>query len=59
VAGGDSDDEIARRLNISRRTVETHRYNITKKLGLNDASALRKYAIQLGMWFPDTQEPSS
>ncbi|QHI68942.1 response regulator transcription factor [Tichowtungia aerotolerans] len=52
VARGDNDDEIARHLNISRRTAETHRYNITKKLGLSDTSALRKYAIELGMWSP-------
>lgn len=54
VACGDNDEEIARRLNISWRTAETHRHNITKKLGLSDTSALRKYAIQQGMWCPDT-----
>ena len=54
VACGDSDDEIARHLNISRRTAETHRYNISKKLNLGDAATLRKYAIQQGMWHPDT-----
>ncbi|MDD3275928.1 MAG: response regulator transcription factor [Kiritimatiellales bacterium] len=54
VACGDNDAEIAQRLNISWRTAETHRHNITKKLGLSDTSALRKYAIQQGMWCPDT-----
>lgn len=58
VACGDSDDEIARQLNISRRTAETHRYNITKKLGLSDTFALRKYAIQLGMWCFDQDSTS-
>jgi two-component system nitrate/nitrite response regulator NarL len=54
IACGDNDEEIARRLNISWRTAETHRHNITKKLGLSDVFALRKYAIQQGMWYPDT-----
>lgn len=52
VAHGDTDEEIARRLDIRPRTVETHRYNITKKLGLSDTSALRKYAVRQGMWSP-------
>jgi len=51
-ACGDSDEEIARRLGISRRTVETHRYNTLRKLGLADAAALRKYVIEQGMWHP-------
>lgn len=54
IACGDNDEEIAQRLNISWRTAETHRHNITKKLGLSDVSALRKYAIQQGMWCPET-----
>lgn len=53
IAGGDNDEEIARRLNISCRTAETHRHHIIKKLGLSDTSALRKYAIRQGMWCPD------
>lgn len=58
VACGDNDDEIAGHLNISRRTAETHRYNITKKLGLSDTFALRKYAVQQGMWCPDPSSDS-
>ena len=52
VACGDNDEQIAQRLNISRRTAETHRHNITKKMGLPDASALRTYAVETGMWHP-------
>lgn len=54
VVGGNTDKEIAKELNISRRTAETHRHNITKKLGLSDASALRKYATEHGMWCPNS-----
>jgi two-component system nitrate/nitrite response regulator NarL len=60
IAGGDNDEEIARRLNISCRTAETHRHHMIKKLGLSDSSALRKYAIRQGMWCPDKgEEPGS
>lgn len=53
IVAGDGDEEIANKLDISRRTAETHRYNITKKLGLNDTAALRKYATQHGIWCPE------
>jgi DNA-binding NarL/FixJ family response regulator len=38
--------EIAGELNISPRTVETHRTNIASKLGIRGAHSLLKYAIQ-------------
>jgi len=38
--------EIARRLHISKRTVDTHRQNILKKLGLKGTLSLIKYAIK-------------
>lgn len=40
-----SSRDIAERLSISVRTVDTHRYNITHKLGLNGSYALLRYAL--------------
>jgi len=38
--------EIAEALNISVRTVDAHREHIKKKLNLDDATALIRYAIE-------------
>jgi len=38
--------QIARNLNLSVKTIETHRARIKDKLRLKDATALRQYAIQ-------------
>ncbi|MDI9342556.1 MAG: response regulator transcription factor, partial [Sediminibacterium sp.] len=46
VAAGYSNNEIADRLNISVRTVETHRKNIMAKLELKNMAALIRFAIQ-------------
>ena len=45
-AEGRTSPEIARRLNISPRTVETHRTNLMRKLGLRTQTDLVKYAIE-------------
>ena len=41
-----SSQEISQQLNISIRTVETHRKNIAKKIGSASLVAITKYAIQ-------------
>lgn len=46
VADGRSNKQIAASLHLSVRTVETHRANLAKKLGLNSLPALIKYAIR-------------
>jgi two-component system response regulator NreC len=46
---GFSNAEIASRLNISPRTVETHRTNLMYKLGLHNHTQLMKYAFNRGL----------
>ncbi len=38
--------DIARRLNLSVKTVEAHKYNLMRKLDLHDRSELIRYAIR-------------
>jgi len=47
--------EIARLLNISRRTVEAHRANMMRKLGLSSSTALYRYAFQQNIAFNNDQ----
>ena len=46
LAEGLSVKEIAVRLNVSVKTVDVHKYNLMKKIGVHDRSELIKYAIQ-------------
>ncbi len=45
--------KIAKKLNLSINTIETHRRNIKKKLNLKDSDELVQYAIR---WFIDSQK---
>lgn len=49
VAIGRKSREIAEQLGIGLKTVETHRANLNKKLGLRNLAQLVKYSIQKGM----------
>lgn len=46
IVEGFTSAEIAKRLYISSRTVETHRSNLMSKLGLKNTAALVRYALE-------------
>ena len=46
---GKSNKEVALELNISVRTVETHRKNIKSKLGISSTAGLTRYAMEHGL----------
>jgi len=46
IANGESNKTIARALDLSVRTVETHRLNIKRKLGIEGQAELIKFAVQ-------------
>ncbi|NMG74750.1 response regulator [Aromatoleum diolicum] len=48
VAQGDSNKRIAQKLDVSVRTVETHRLNLRRKLGIDTAAGLTNYALKRG-----------
>lgn len=49
IAKGANNKEMARELGISVRTVETYRLSIRRKLNIDTAAALVKYAIEHGL----------
>lgn len=49
IAEGRSNRDAALALEISERTVETHRKNIKKKLGITTTAGLTRYAIENGL----------
>jgi len=48
LAHGNSNKVVARQLGISVRTVETHRFSLRRKLGVDSASELLKVAVTHG-----------
>jgi DNA-binding NarL/FixJ family response regulator len=48
-AEGKTSAEIAARLHVSHRTVENHRANVMRKLGLQNPSELVRYAVRRGL----------
>jgi two-component system nitrate/nitrite response regulator NarL len=49
LAQGDSNKDVAIELEISVRTVETHRKNIKRKLGISSTAGLTRYAMEHGV----------
>lgn len=49
IARGLTNKETAGQLGISSRTVETHRDNLMRKLGIHTVAGLTKYAIDAGL----------
>ena len=49
IAGGSSNKEIASRLGVSVRTIETHRERIMRKLNIHSVAGLTKFAITRGL----------
>lgn len=49
IAEGYKNQDIAALLNVSVKTVESHRYNIMDKLDMHDRVGLVKYAIRRGL----------
>ena len=49
LAQGRSNKEVALALDISVRTVETHRKNIKRKLGISSTAGLTRYALEHGV----------
>lgn len=49
VAGGNSNQEIAEKLFLSQRTVESHRYSLLQKLNAKNTASLLRTAVQMGL----------
>jgi DNA-binding NarL/FixJ family response regulator len=49
IGRGDSNLEIASALGLSRRTVDTHRTRLMRKLGVHKTAALVRFAVREGL----------
>jgi DNA-binding NarL/FixJ family response regulator len=54
IAEGRSTKEIAFELDISVKTIETHRAQIMERLGIRDVAGLVRYAMRVGIVPPET-----
>jgi two-component system response regulator NreC len=57
-AEGKTNAEIAKRLNISQRTVENHRATLMQRLGLQNQTELIRHAMRHGLIVPDEMAAS-
>jgi DNA-binding NarL/FixJ family response regulator len=49
IAEGQTNQQVADVLGLGRKTVDTHRTNIMRKLDLHDVTGLVKYALRSGL----------
>lgn len=49
VAAGHTSKDIAQHLGLSYRTVETHRNQLMRRLGVNDLAGLVRFAVRVGL----------
>ena len=49
IAEGHGTKDIAARLNLSVKTVETHRAQLMERLGIHDVAGLTRYALRIGL----------
>jgi DNA-binding NarL/FixJ family response regulator len=49
IAEGQSTKEIARRLELSVKTVDTHRSQLMQQLNIHEVAGLVRYAIRAGL----------
>ncbi len=54
IAEGSSSKDIARRLELSIKTVETHRSQLMKQLDIHEVAGLVRYALRAGLISPDS-----
>jgi DNA-binding NarL/FixJ family response regulator len=57
IAAGHTTPGIATRLERSPKTIETHRSEIMRRLGIHDVVGLVRYAIRVGLLPPEAQTP--
>ena len=54
IAEGHSTKDMAQRLSVSVKTIETHRMEIMNRLGIHDVAGLVRYAIRIGLITSDS-----
>lgn len=59
IAEGHATKDIAVRLNVSRKTVETHRKNLMVKLEISNVAELTKFAIREGLTSLDLSDDAN